>query len=119
MMEAAILVLIMLPTWPVLIYKMWRFHRDEFKQHGAGFILYTVSMVLFRIQDIQMYIYITNRFLNLTAKDSEKVHLSYSYIGFHLLGFHHMFVPLVVILFKQSRDIFQSFSKIDTQGRVS
>jgi hypothetical protein len=113
-MEALILVLIMLPSWPVLIYKMYKYHRDEFKQHGVGFILYTVSMVLFRIQDMQMYIYITDRFLYLTPHKGPKVHLSYSYICFHILGVHHMFVPFMVIIFKKNKDIFQSFSKIDT-----
>jgi hypothetical protein len=105
--EATILIGIMLPIWPVLIYKMWKNHRSEFKYHGFGVILITLCIILYRLGDIEVYIYITTRFLYFrTAEDDKRIHLSPSYIAWTILGIAHLFVPSAIVLFKKDKDIF-------------
>ena len=40
-------------------------------------------------------------------------------VVFNILGFTHLFVPLVFIVFRKNSDIFMSFSKISNLAKVS
>lgn len=116
--EAVLLLLVMVPVWPFLIHKMRKHHRSEFRDHGPGFIIYTLTIIFYRLSWAETDIYVVYRVAGAALGDS-RVRLSRSYIGFQAFGVFHLFVPLVVVLFKRSKDIFRSFSKIDNLGQAS
>ena len=45
--DTLLTLIILFLVWPVLVYKMWRLHRSEFKHHGLAIVLYTIAFVIF------------------------------------------------------------------------
>lgn len=102
-------------VYPILIYKMWKQHRHEFKNHGPGFMLYTSIVMFARAVSVNEYNYLLFTVNSEDATDvcNKHINLSESHIAFQMIGFITILVPLIIVKYKKDQDIFMSFSKID------
>ena len=115
MADAAFLGTIVVVVCPLLIFKTWRMHYFEFKKKGLSFVMYSVGILIYKFGVFTVDLFYLAR-LHVLDDDSK---VSKSNIAINILGWHHLLVPTLILLFKSSEDVFQCFSKIDCQAKVS
>lgn len=100
---------------PILLFKMAGVSNTEFKHHAPGLIVYSVLMIIYKLQHMSEYIYLIANFLGDGINDKH-VHnkIDKSYILYQIISPFHLLVPFVVVWWKRQEDIFMSFSKIDS-----
>lgn len=104
-------------VFPILFYKIRKYHRYEYNQNGCAFFLYFLSIIVYK----GSYFFIDAIFMDMLEPHVHSTHMvmSHSNIAFNILGLPHFFLPLVIILFKKNSDIFMTFSKIDNLNQAS
>ena len=112
--EALIFLIFFLGFWPVLLHKMSKSNRDDFRYHRLSFICYTLVMAASRALETQTYLYLI-KFVAHQRQDPQ----NQAYLAFKVIGFQHLLVPLAVVLLKKNKDIFMSFSKLQALAQVS
>ena len=118
--DTVVIILILVVTWPQLVYKMYNYHRSEFKEHGVFIVLYFFAFLIFNLSLLDTYVYLITHIIEERDSNYNYHHrLPHSYICFSILGYHHFIVPAIIILLKKNDDLFVSFSKIDCQAKVS
>lgn len=115
--ELFVFLVLMIPPYPVMLYKMCNRHRMEFKKHGPGFIFYTTAVIIFKGSQLQEYIYGWKHIFNGGSYDQTTLSVTYS--AWKLIGWQVILVVFVISIFKKDTDLFMSFSKIDCQAQVS
>lgn len=105
-------------TLLVFLYKSYRLYRNEFKLYAPGIMIYTIFLFLDRISKILL----TRGYLEEESKlypdVKNDVYKSVICIVV-ILNPLRVFVPLSLVLFKRSEDIFIAFSKIENSMQVS
>lgn len=115
-----VLFLLGLLTSPFILYKIRKHHRYEYQRNKWSFIFFFVACLFYIFSYVlidQIYVY------ELLAYDTGEDQFNVQYVStnvlFNILGFTHLFVPLVFIIFRKNSDVFMSFSKISNLAKVS
>lgn len=118
--ELLFFVVLIFPTYPILIKKMYKGHRYEFKVHGPGFMVYTFTMIVTKLVNLEEYLFLFHHLFITNHQQFRIVHLdklpSRSFMAAQMLDIPGVLLMLVLVVFKKDQDLFMSFSKIDSQA---
>jgi hypothetical protein len=120
LVQNLIILLTLLVVLIIFFYKTYKLNRNELRLHGPTIALYSLCLYLEKGFEYDLYIYMFQLFNQgtvLTGNDHWKI--PHSAICWMILHPMRMLVPLTIVLFKRSEDIFMSFSKIDHISQVS
>jgi len=110
-------ILLAVAICPFLIIKIRQQHRYEYNLQKYGFVLYTIIFTFYYAFEIWEHWYLVLKLTDTINPNTgliyDHIEVAHSNICFLILGPQYLFLPLVIVLFKRSTDIFMAFSKID------
>lgn len=90
-------------------------HIDEYKYHRLSLWVQLAAMVCSHLMKIYQFIHM----LRCLFSDNCKYVMSKAEMAFSIISVSHLLIPLVIVYFKSSKDIFMCFSKLQALGQVS
>ena len=111
-------VLVMVISFPILMYHLRKYHRSEYIIHRWGLCAYYLGMIIYMSTMFQTDTYWYDQFTNKYV-DGKRRKITHSNIAWTMLGVHHLLIPLLILYFKKDKDVFSCFTKLDDMATIS